>query len=396
MSPEADPLGTLSESIADGESLDWDALRAAAPDEGTRRLLDHLRIVAGVAEVHRSLVAETITASLPPRDEPPSAAGEQPVRWGHLVLVRKIGEGAYGEVYEALDTWLDHPRALKLLKPEVASRASAPQILHEARKLVRVRHPNVVMVHGADRHDGRVGFWMDLIEGQTLEQRVKEGRLSAGEATYIGRELCRAVAAVHQANLLHRDIKAQNVMRASDGGRIILMDFGAGEFRDAPRLDARPHGTPLYLAPELLTGGAAAIESDIYALGVLLFYLVSGRFPVEGTSFSDLRDRPRRPPAPPPARRALGSAGWLRRHRRARDRSGPATPVSLRRATARRARQGRRRERPRVITCDWRRQPRLTSNCRRFPPRRQDAIRPLRFPFPPSAPSSARQSSRSW
>lgn len=76
-------------------------------------------------------------------------------------------------------------------------------------------------------------------------------------------------------------------MRASDGGRIILMDFGAGEFRDAPTA-TRPHGTPLYLAPELLTGGAATIESDIYALGVLLFYLVSGRLPVEGASFSDL------------------------------------------------------------------------------------------------------------
>ena len=173
MVPEVDPLGKLSESIADGESLDWDALLAAAPDDGVRRLLDHLRIVAGVAEVHRAQVAETVAATISaPAERAPIRAQEtQPTRWGHLLLVRKIGEGAYGEVFEALDTWLDHPRALKLLKPEVANRSSAPQILHEARKLVRVRHPNVVMVHGADSHDGRVGFWMDLIEGQTLEQR---------------------------------------------------------------------------------------------------------------------------------------------------------------------------------------------------------------------------------
>ena len=97
------------------------------------------------------------------------------------------------------------------------------------------------MVHGADSRDGRVGFWMDLIEGQTLEQRVREGRLSAGEAIYVGQELCRALAAVHLANLLHRDVKAQNVMRASDGGRIILMDFGAGEFRGSPTA-GRPQG----------------------------------------------------------------------------------------------------------------------------------------------------------
>jgi hypothetical protein len=289
MNAATDPLSKLSASIADGEAIDWDEVRALAGDEDIRHLLEHLRIVAGVAEVHRSQVAETIDASLAPVRDPAltATAAAEPQRWGHLLLIRKIGEGAFGEVFEALDTWLDHPRALKLLKPEVANRASAPQILHEARKLVRVRHPNVVMVHGADSHDGRVGFWMDLIEGQTLEQRVREGRLSAGEAIYVGQELCRALAAVHHANLLHRDIKAQNVMRASDGGRIILMDFGAGEFRDVPTA-GRPQGTPLYLAPELTTGGSATVQSDIYALGVLLYYLVTGRFPVEGKSLTDL------------------------------------------------------------------------------------------------------------
>jgi len=286
---ETDPLNKLSASIADGDAIDWDAVCALAGDEDIRQFVDHLRVIAGVAEVHRSQIAETIAA------ETAAVVGSATTaslhdgleRWGHLVLVRKIGEGAFGEVYEALDTWLDHPRALKLLKPEIANRVSAPQILHEARKLVRVRHPNVVMVHGADSHDGRVGFWMDLIEGQTLEERVRQSRLSAGEATYVGKELCRALAAVHHANLVHRDIKAQNVMRATDGGRIILMDFGAGEFRNAPSTGRR-QGTPLYLAPELLTGGSATVQSDIYALGVLLYYLVTGRFPVEGSSLSDL------------------------------------------------------------------------------------------------------------
>jgi hypothetical protein len=286
---ESDPLSQLSASIADGDAIDWEVVRALAGDEEIRQLIDHLRVVAGVAEVHRSQIAETIAAEIAPVANPAIGARQHdgPARWGHLVLIRKIGEGSFGEVYEALDTWLDHPRALKLLKPEIANRASAPQILHEARKLVRVRHPNVVMVHGADSHDGRVGFWMDLIEGQTLEQRVRESRLSAGEATYVGQELCRALAAVHHANLVHRDIKAQNVMRATDGGRIILMDFGAGEFRDVPS-SGRPHGTPLYLAPEVITGGAATVQTDVYALGVLLYYLVTGRFPVEGNSLTDL------------------------------------------------------------------------------------------------------------
>jgi tRNA A-37 threonylcarbamoyl transferase component Bud32 len=289
MSGEREPLKKLTESIADGEAVDWDELRALVRDDDIKRLLDQLRIVAGVAEVHRSQIDETQPPP-PPRastlvETQPTSL--EPQRWGHLLLIRKIGEGAFGEVYEALDTWLDHPRALKLLKPEIARGASASHILHEARKLVRVRHPNVVMVHGADSHDGRIGFWMDLIEGQTLEQRVHEGRLSAGEATYVGQELCRALAAVHQANLLHRDVKAQNVMRASDGGRIILMDFGAGEFRGVPSR-GRPLGTPLYLAPEIVTGKAATVQTDIYALGVLMYYLVTGQFPVIGTSFADI------------------------------------------------------------------------------------------------------------
>jgi len=285
---ESDPIGKLSASIADGASIDWDAIRElAADDQELRKLLEHLQVVAAVADVHRHQVAETLESSRRQDGTTRSADVEPARRWGHLLLIRKIGEGAFGEVYEALDTWLDHPRALKLLKTDTTKRLSPAHILHEARKLVRVRHPNVVMVHGADSHDGRVGFWMDLIQGQTLEEHVRGGRLSAGEATHIGRELCSALAAVHAANLVHRDVKAQNVMRASDGGRIILMDFGAGEFLDVPS-DRRPQGTPLYLAPELFTGGAATIQSDIYSLGVLLYYLVTGKFPVQGRTFTDL------------------------------------------------------------------------------------------------------------
>jgi serine/threonine-protein kinase len=217
----------------------------------------------------------------------PSPTGSSPAQslgvWGHLLLVRKIGEGSYGEVFHAHDTWLDHAVALKLFKPEVESRTPGQDLLHEARKLARVRHPNVVTVHGADRHNGRVGFWMDFIDGETLSVRVGRGRMSALEATSVGVEVCRALAAVHRANIIHRDVKAQNVMRAHDGGRIILMDFGAGEFM-GNALDARAQGTPLYLAPEIFRGDGASPRSDIYAAGVLLYHLVTGRFPVEGGS----------------------------------------------------------------------------------------------------------------
>ncbi len=303
MSGEPDDLEKLLASVADGGSVNWDELEKAAPDDEARAILAKLRLIAAIADVHRSQVDEVSTpgatravpAVLPGGAWPTArthASASAPhvasTNWGHLRLVRKIGEGSYGEVYHAHDTWLDHPVALKLLRPGVESRVPPSDLLHEARKLVRVRHPNVVTVHGADRHDGRVGFWMDFIDGETLATRVARGRLSPGEAVGIGQEVCRALAAVHRANIIHRDVKAQNVMRAHDGGRIILMDFGAGQFLDEPAIGRRTQGTPLYLAPELLQGEDAGVRSDIYAAGVLLYHLVTGRFPIEASSLAAL------------------------------------------------------------------------------------------------------------
>ena len=98
----------------------------------------------------------------------------------------------------------------------------------KARILARVRHPNVVGVFGAAVHHGRAGFWMEFVAGDTLEDRLlKDGPFGADEAAAVGRQVCRALAAVHNAGLIHRDVKARNIMRER-GGRIVLMDFGAG------------------------------------------------------------------------------------------------------------------------------------------------------------------------
>jgi hypothetical protein len=304
MSDGSNLVNKLAESIADGASIDWEEIDKLLPaDPELRRLMGLLRLVADIGEVHRSsegdATPQTDPVSSPPGE--PSTIGEAPAavtsgtlgQWGQLLLLRKIGEGAFGEVYHAHDTWLDHAVALKLFKKSIASSAPSSRILHEARKLARIRHPNVVTVHGAENHNGRIGFWMDLVEGVTLDELVRAGPMSAGEATYIGQEVCLALAAVHQAQMVHRDVKAQNVMRATDGGRIILMDFGAGEFvKDIGK--TRAQGTPLYLAPEIFAGGDATAQSDIYAAGVLLYYLVSGAFPVDGSSVQALIDAHKR------------------------------------------------------------------------------------------------------
>jgi eukaryotic-like serine/threonine-protein kinase len=115
----------------------------------------------------------------------------------------------------------------------------------------------VITVYGAEPRDGAVGIWMEFIRGRTLHDMVEEqGPFGAREAAGIGTDLCRALAAVHSAGLLHRDVTARNVMR-EDGGRLVLMDFGVGhELREnIPSRGIDVTGTPLYMAPELFLAG---------------------------------------------------------------------------------------------------------------------------------------------
>src|SRR5260370_12882881 len=177
------------------------------------------------------------------------AAGA-PTHWGPFRLIEKVGQGGFGQVYRAWDSKLEREVALKRLLPRGRDPdEDAKAVLREARAIARVRHPNVVPVYGVDRHDGRVGFWSDFVNGRTLSAIVAaDGPFGAREAALIGIDLCKAVGAVHAAGLLHRDIKTGNAMRES-GGRILLMDFGLTNEHGAA---GPPSGTPVYMAPELL------------------------------------------------------------------------------------------------------------------------------------------------
>jgi eukaryotic-like serine/threonine-protein kinase len=316
-------LDLAVDSVADGDmGLDWDAVERGMPTEDGRKLVAQLRILARISSVHRSHAHEAAaadggagaTAAMTPsltsqtaeslrsvgdtkvigRIEPQGgasgAADPTLAPWGSLQLLARVGEGTFGEVYRAFDTRLQREVAVKLLRPGRSPARLIDRVLGEARVLARLRHQNVVAIHGAEERDGRVGLCMEYVRGATLEQLLQtHGAFSAREAALIGQDLCRAIAAVHGAGLVHRDIKAQNVMR-EEGGRVVLMDFGAGQLREsAARGPARLTGTPLYLAPEVLNGGEATSRSDIYSLGVLLYHLVTGQFPVRGSSLDELR-----------------------------------------------------------------------------------------------------------
>jgi serine/threonine protein kinase len=296
---ENDDVLAVARAIAAGQAVDWSSVESSVQlSESAAAVLRELRVVVEIAELHRSVDISDVSSI---SSSETAAVSPQFGTWGSLRLLDRVGHGAFGDVYRAWDPRLDREVALKLLRRADSPRDSVgSQVIEEGRLLARVRHPNVVTVYGADRIDGRVGLWMEFVRGRTLETVLRDhGPFGAQEATLIGLDLARALSAVHSAGLIHRDVKAQNVMR-ENGGRIVLMDFGAG--RDD--LDDRPAelaGTPLYLAPEVLAGALGTTRSDVYSVGVLMFHLVTTSYPVKGKTLEDIREA-----------HATGRRTWLR------------------------------------------------------------------------------------
>jgi serine/threonine-protein kinase len=263
MEPGHTAVDGLAEAVADGSAVDWDLAESNAGSPKERKVIQQLRRLASVSATVRA----------------------QAALWGPLQIRGEVGRGSFGVVYRAWDPRLEREVALKLIE----NRTTAT-VLKEGRLLARIRHPNVVTVFGADEFGGRAGIWMEFLTGRTLNAIVDEqGPFGPHEAALIGRDVCRALAAVHGQGVVHRDITAKNVMREA-GGRTVLMDFGTGDQIAADGGAAPLAGTPLYLAPEVLTGAPSTAASDIYSLGVLLYYLASGEFPVVAASLEELRD----------------------------------------------------------------------------------------------------------
>ena len=211
---------------------------------------------------------------------PASAEAGFPATWGTLTISELLGAGSFARVHRAWDPQLQRDVALKLFARIEwrESPGSGARPAEEGRHLARLRHPNLVAIHGADTIDGHTGLEMELIRGCTLRDLLqKDGRLGPGDVALMGRDVCRALAVIHRAGLLHDDVKPQNVMR-DDGGRIVLMDFGAP--RLAPESGAGVlAGAPVFKSPEVISGGTPSAQSDIFSLGIVLFLLVAGRYP---------------------------------------------------------------------------------------------------------------------
>ena len=204
-------------------------------------------------------------------------------------IVGLLGRGGMGEVYRADDLRLGQAVALKFLPPELAQDPVRLARFHNEVRLARqVSHPNVCRVHDIGDVDGQPFLSMEYVDGEDLSSLLRRiGRLPKDKAVEIARQVCAGLAAAHDQGVLHRDLKPSNVML--DGrGRARLADFGLAAAAGQAENPGSRAGTPAYMAPELLSGGEASARSDIYALGLVLYELFTGKRVFGGRTLAEI------------------------------------------------------------------------------------------------------------
>ena len=221
-------------------------------------------------------------------------------RVGPYELLSRIGAGGMGEVFRGRDTRLDRPVAIKLLSSAHEPSPKQLERFHlEARAISRVSHPHICALYDVGQQDGIAFLVMELLEGETLADRLERGSVPFDRALLLGAQIAEALDAAHVHGITHRDLKPSNVMLTRDG--VKLLDFGLAKLRgaDGDATDATRSFTALteegvavgtlpYMAPEQVEGRDADERTDIFALGVVLFEMTTGRRPFQGTSRASL------------------------------------------------------------------------------------------------------------
>jgi len=210
---------------------------------------------------------------------------------GHYRIVEKIGEGGMGEVYRAHDETLDRDVAIKVLPEEVTTHPDRlARFEREAKAVAKLAHPNILEVYEFGDHEGRPFMATELLEGETLRERLGGGALGWRKTTEIGAAIADGLGAAHEAGIFHRDLKPSNVFITADG-RVKVLDFGLARHRDvevnkdvthAPTITRQTDpgtvlGTVGYMSPEQVRGETVDERSDIFSLGCVLYEMVSGR-----------------------------------------------------------------------------------------------------------------------
>ncbi len=195
-----------------------------------------------------------------------------------------------GIVFLARDVALDRLVAIKLLPPDLAHRTELRErFLNEARTAAQLSHPNIVPIHAVEEHDDLVCFVMTYVEGQTLTERISSlGPCPVREGVRVLREVAWALVHAHGQGLVHRDIKADNVLLESDGGRVLVTDFGIALVGKSDEVVGQVVGTPEFMSPEQIRGDPVDARTDLYSWGVLAFLTLAGQYPFKSGSPSEI------------------------------------------------------------------------------------------------------------
>jgi serine/threonine protein kinase len=246
---------------------------------------------------------DEVPAHALPQLKPPLVPGDLGSFGGHRV-VRLLGQGGMGAVYEAIDPGLGRTIALKLMLPaQATSEAGRQRFLREARASAAIRHENVVTIYHVGEDAGVPFLAMEFLRGQPLSQTLP-GTLPAGEVARIGREVARGLAAAHAFGVVHRDIKPENIWIEETTGRVRLLDFGLARFgadfpADPPETPPPGKGaagltqvgaiigTPAYMAPEQARGEPVDDKADLFSLGCVLYHMLTGSFPFRGANLRE-------------------------------------------------------------------------------------------------------------
>ena len=224
---------------------------------------------------------------------------------GRYTIERELGRGGMGLVYLAREISLDRLVALKLLPPAFAAQpVLRERFLREARTAAGLSHPNIVPIYAVEERGDLVYFAMGYVEGETLARRVtRAGPLAPAEAARIVQEVAWALAYAHGRGVVHRDVKPDNILLETGSGRAMVTDFGIARQSSAGNLTEMGHvvGTPQFMSPEQAAGEPLDGRSDLYSLGVVGFYAVTGRLPFEAPSAAALLSLHLTTPAPPVA-----------------------------------------------------------------------------------------------
>src|SRR5436853_1693541 len=223
---------------------------------------------------------------------------------GRYEIRSKIGEGGMGEVYLAQDTKLDRKVALKILPADVAAHADRmKRFVQEAKAASALNHPNILTIHEIDQTDSGHFIATEFIDGETLRERLRNAPMKLGEVLDVAAQIASALAAAHAAGIIHRDIKPENVMLRRDG-IVKVLDFGLAKLTERLTPDSADAeaatkalvqtepgvvmGTAIYMSPEQARGLTVDVRTDIFSLGAVLYEMVAGCLPFEGSTSSEV------------------------------------------------------------------------------------------------------------